>query len=87
MKFYGRGLVWDTEKDKPLARFTDGELETDNIYVVEKLIAAGYEYEREAAIEEPAPVSVDVLPEEPAPEVVVAESPPSPPVKKAVKKK
>lgn len=41
--FKGKGLVWDKDIDKPLAKFTDGAFETDSAEAAEKLKALGYE--------------------------------------------
>jgi hypothetical protein len=35
-------IVWDPDKDKPLAEFVDGQFYTEDDAVAEKLIAAGY---------------------------------------------
>lgn len=44
MEFYGKGVVWDKDKSRPLCRFTDGRLETTDPQVIEKLKEAGYEH-------------------------------------------
>jgi len=43
MKFYGNGLVWDKEKNKPLCRFVDGTIETEDTDIIKKLIGGGYD--------------------------------------------
>lgn len=43
MKFYGHGIVWDADKDKPLCEFKDGVFETKTKRTIDKLTALGYE--------------------------------------------
>ncbi|WP_121605311.1 hypothetical protein [Virgibacillus sp. Bac332] len=45
MKFYGNGLVWDKEKNAVLCRFTNGELETNELRVKQELVKLGYKYD------------------------------------------
>lgn len=45
----GKGLVWDAEKDAPLARFVDGVFSTTDKAVADKLAKLGYEVEEEKA--------------------------------------
>jgi len=43
MKFKGSGHVWDSKKNKMLCNFINGEYETDNDYINDRLIELGYE--------------------------------------------
>lgn len=46
MKFYGCGSVWDASKGRVLCRFeNNGELETEDEYIIERLIAFEYRHE------------------------------------------
>ena len=45
MTFYGDGIVWDCEKNKPLCKFENGELETADKRVVEILKGLGYKFD------------------------------------------
>lgn len=42
--FKGHGVVWDAEKDRPLARFVNGELEVKDPGIAAKLASMGYPY-------------------------------------------
>ena len=42
MKFYGSGIVWDKENNKPLCKFEGGEFETKDERVIKLLQEAGY---------------------------------------------
>lgn len=42
MKFYGSGIVWDNENNKPLCKFEGGEFETKDERVIKLLQEAGY---------------------------------------------
>ncbi len=42
--FKGHGVVWDAEKDKPLVRFVNGELEVKDPGIAAKLASMGYPY-------------------------------------------
>lgn len=46
------GILWDNEKNKPLAKFVRGEFITEDAEIAEKLKGMGYEVERDF-IEEP----------------------------------
>jgi hypothetical protein len=37
MKFYGHGIVWDKDKNKALCKFINGEYETDDSIIIDKL--------------------------------------------------
>lgn len=43
MKFYGNGVVWDSNKNKALCKFVKGEYETKNAYEIEYLLSKGYD--------------------------------------------
>lgn len=45
MKFYGNGIVWDGQKNRPLCEFKNGEFDTSDNCKIEKLIKAGYSHE------------------------------------------
>ncbi len=45
MIFYGNGIVWDKQKNKKLCLFKNGHLETEDSYIIETLLASGYEHE------------------------------------------
>ncbi|CEG31439.1 MULTISPECIES: hypothetical protein [Bacillaceae] len=47
MKFYGHGVVWDSENNKPLCEFVDGELKTTADGVIKTLKQLGYKAEKE----------------------------------------
>jgi len=47
MKFKGNGIVWDAKKNCILCKFKDGEFETEDIDIAEKLSNAGYKFEGE----------------------------------------
>jgi len=47
MKFMGHGIVWDGENNRPLCKFKDGQLETEDSNIAEKLKNAGYKFEGE----------------------------------------
>jgi len=42
MKFYGKGMVWDKGKNKPLCRFVGDVFETKDTTIAQKLISLGY---------------------------------------------
>lgn len=42
MKFYGNGVVWNTDTDSALCKFIDGEFETTDSIIIDKLITKGY---------------------------------------------
>ena len=42
MKFYGNGIVWNADTDSTLCRFINGEFETTDPIVIDKLITKGY---------------------------------------------
>jgi hypothetical protein len=73
LKFIGKGLVWDKETDRQLCRFNkQGEFETTDEDVVQKLLALGYVSTAPNYIDveftevEPEPeVEVEVVPEVP----------------------
>ena len=46
IKFKGHGIVWDAERNQPLAEFADGTFETDNEEIIEKMVALGYKSNR-----------------------------------------
>lgn len=50
MKFFGNGIVWDATKNKILCKFENGEYETEDEYIIEKLIE--YNYKSNGLIEE-----------------------------------
>ena len=37
MKFYGKGIVWNPDTNKPLMKFVDGKYETEDEYIIKKL--------------------------------------------------
>ena len=45
MRFYGNGVVWDAENNKPLVRFAGGVFETTDKYTADRLIALGYPHD------------------------------------------
>lgn len=47
MKFYGNTTVWDADNDCILCQFENGELETSDKRVIEKLLKGGYTCEPE----------------------------------------
>lgn len=47
MKFYGNGLVWDRDANKPLCKFIKKELETEDKHIIDRLIELGYEHDGE----------------------------------------
>ena len=47
MKFYGNGIVWDKSKNKALCTFKDGQLDTEDVYIIEKLKESGYKFDQE----------------------------------------
>lgn len=42
MKFYGNGVVWNTDTDSALCKFINGEFETTDSIAIDKLITKGY---------------------------------------------
>lgn len=46
IKFKGHGIVWNAERNAPLAEFTDGTFETEDMETAAKLAALGYEHDR-----------------------------------------
>ena len=42
MKFYGNGIVWDGENDRPLCEFVNGEFTTKDVRIIEILTDSGY---------------------------------------------
>ena len=50
MKFYGTGMVWNPGKDRPLCRFKNGELDTENNDIIAKLLELGYKTENGSEI-------------------------------------
>lgn len=51
MKFYGNGIVWDGQKNRPLCEFKNGEYETSDNYKIDKLIKAGIRHDPEKSKE------------------------------------
>lgn len=47
MRFYGRGVVWDPEKNKVLCRFVNGQYETTSKRTIDILTKAGYRAEKQ----------------------------------------
>ena len=47
MKFYGNGLVWDSEKNIMLIRFDNGSYETNDDRILESLKKLNYKCEVE----------------------------------------
>lgn len=48
MKFYGRGIVWDAERNKPLCTFDrNGELEVSDERTCRLLVKHGYRHDDE----------------------------------------
>ena len=45
MKFYGKGAVWDTRRNKRLCRFENGEVDIDNRADIGYMIKAGHPHE------------------------------------------
>ena len=50
MKFFGKGIAWNHELDKPLCKFIGGELETEDQKVIEKLKKLGYTVDEEKVV-------------------------------------
>ncbi len=44
MKFFGTGVVWDGELNKPLSKFVNGEYETEDLRIVGIMIKLGYRH-------------------------------------------
>jgi hypothetical protein len=65
MRFYGNGIVWDAEKDCPLARFVGGSLETDDPRTKQLLIAGGYRHEADDGAEAVSEKQADPSPTAP----------------------
>ena len=65
MKFYGNGVVWNTDTDSALCKFIDGEFETNDEYVIDRLKTKGYG--RVAEVDE-VPIPMEVT-DEPTDEV------------------
>lgn len=42
MKFYGNGIVWDGENNKTLCQFVNGEFETEDARIANKLLELNY---------------------------------------------
>lgn len=42
MKFYGNGIVWDGDNNKVLCKFLNGEIETSDKHIIDKLTEKGY---------------------------------------------
>jgi hypothetical protein len=61
MKFKGEGntTVWDAQRDRELCRFEKGELETEDIYVIERLVDLGYEHDGVLPIPGPETPAID----------------------------
>lgn len=51
MRFYGRGVAWDGERNKALAGFVGGVYETDDPRTIRILKERGYQHEEEAVPE------------------------------------
>ena len=49
MTFYGNGVVWDREREKPLCKFENGKIETDDIRAI-NILKERYKYEAEKEI-------------------------------------
>lgn len=47
IKFIGNGIVWDAERNKPLAEFKDGTFKTEDMQTASKLAGLGYEHDRD----------------------------------------
>jgi hypothetical protein len=47
IKFIGNGIVWDAERNRPLAEFKDGIFETEDMQTAAKLAGLGYEHDRD----------------------------------------
>ena len=45
MKFYGTGTVWDASANKVLCKFVDGEFETKDRYVMERVLSFDYRHD------------------------------------------
>lgn len=48
MRFYGNGVVWDAQNDRPLARFVGGVFDTEEQRTTQLLIDSGYRRDTEA---------------------------------------
>lgn len=44
MLFKGKGTIWNPQKNKPLCKFVDGIFETDDKYIIDKLIQRSKEF-------------------------------------------
>ena len=53
MKFYGNGIVWDSEKNKTLCKFEKGILETEDSYIIDRLKELNYKYDEVEEIVKP----------------------------------
>jgi len=83
MKFYGKGLVWDPERQKMLCEFDkNGELIVEDDRTIKLLLSWGYRSDtpREVKVEIPA------IEKEPEKEVKKVPTPRKPRTKKAVSK-
>lgn len=45
MKFYGNGIVWNAQANRPLCRFEKGELVTEDENVIKTLAELGYKHD------------------------------------------
>lgn len=47
MKFYGKGIVWNAQANRPLCKFENGELITEDTIIINELMGLGYKYDVE----------------------------------------
>ena len=77
MRFYGKGVVWDAENNRPLMRFAGGVFDTTDKRIADKLIALGYKHDGDEP-KKAAPIEKAVAPTPPA----VSEAPDAPAISK-----
>jgi len=59
MKFYGNGVVWDPNQNKPLCTFVDGEFETDDAEAIAILKNNGYKNDIVEEVDEGEPTKTN----------------------------
>lgn len=77
MRFYGNGVVWDAENNKPLVRFAGGVFETTDKHIADKLIALGYKHDGDEPTKY-APIAKAEKPDVPAVPVAKTAKPATP---------
>lgn len=70
MKFYGYGIVWDGDNNKPLVEFENGEFETRSKKTIKALTDLGYKNDGPDSVEPPQDPPVDPPVDPPADPVV-----------------